>query len=44
MKELLAYAYILTETIRVIHVGLTVEIAACQGIATNFKKLLIKSY
>ena len=44
MKELLSYANILTETIRIVHVGLTVEITACQGIVSNFKKPLIKNY
>jgi len=42
MKEL-SYTYILTETIRTVHVGLMVEITACQGIVTNFKEPLIKN-
>jgi len=29
MKELSSYAYILTQTIRVVYVGLTAEITAC---------------
>jgi len=44
MKELLSCIYILTETIRIVHVGLTAEITACQGLVTNFKKPLIKNY